>query len=72
MDKKQYAFLRAWKQVRQGDVRQCREEVMKALRLTTRMAFLKRLNGEVEPRVSEAKAIESIFAKYGIEEVWGE
>ncbi len=71
MGKKQYAFLRGWKQVRQGDVRQCREDVMKALGLTTRMAFHQRLNGNVEPRVSEAKIIEEVFARYGVTDIWG-
>lgn len=44
---------------------------MEALGITTRMAFLNRLRGDVEPKVSEAKAIESIFAEFGIKEVWG-
>jgi len=26
----------------------------------------------VEPKVSEARAIEEIFAEYGIKEIWGE
>lgn len=44
---------------------------MTALGLNTRMAFLQRLNGNVEPRISEYKAIEEVFAKYGITDVWG-
>ena len=45
---------------------------MDALGLTTKVAFYNRLNGDVEPKVSEAKAIEDIFNNYGITEIWGE
>ena len=45
---------------------------MDALGLTTKAAFYNRLNGDVEPKVSEAKAIEDIFNNYGITEIWGE
>ena len=45
---------------------------MITLGITTNVAWLNRLNGKVEPKVSEAKAIEETFAKYGIKEVWGE
>lgn len=44
---------------------------MAALDINTRMAFLNRLKGEVEPKVSEVRAIEAVFAEYGIKDVWG-
>ena len=66
-----YSFRRGWSQVKNSDVRQCRADIMAALGLVTRMAFLKRLNGNVEPRISEYKAIEAVFAKYGITDIWG-
>lgn len=46
-------------------------KLMAALNINTRMAFLNRLKGEVEPKVSEARAIEAVFAEYGIKDVWG-
>ena len=42
-----------------------------ALNITTRAAWGKRLKGDVEPKISEARAVESVFAEYGIKEVWG-
>ena len=45
---------------------------MEALGLTTKPAFYNRLNGDVEPKVSEAKAIVDIFNNYGIAEIWGD
>ncbi len=70
-NRNKYSFRRGWAQVRNCDVRQCRADIMTALGLVTRMAFLQRLNGNVEPRISEYKAIEAVFAKYGITDIWG-
>lgn len=67
----EFSFHKGWSQVRQGDAAAVRSKLMAALNITTRMAFLDRLNGKVEPKVSEAKAIEEIFAEYGIKQVWG-
>lgn len=67
-----FSFKKAWSQVRQKDIEDVRNEIMAALALTTKPAFYNRLNGDVEPKVSEANAIEDIFNKYGITEIWGE
>lgn len=71
MCKKDFSFELGWSQVRTGDVAAVRGKLMKALNLTTRAAFLNRKRGDVEPKMSEIKAIESVFAEYGIKEVWG-
>ena len=67
----EFSFHKGWSQVKNGDVTNCRKELMEALGITTRMAFLLRLKGKVEPRVSEAQAIERVFAKYGVTDIWG-
>lgn len=67
----EYAFVRGWLQVKNGDLNACREKLMNGLCILTRAAFLNRLNGKVEPKISEKKIIESIFAEFGITEVWG-
>ena len=71
MSKEQFAFQLGWSQVKNGDISECRAKLMAALNINTRMAFLNRLKGEVEPKVSEARAIEAVFAEYGIKDVWG-
>lgn len=71
MCKKEFSFERGWSQVKNGDAATVREKLMMALNLTTRAAFLNRKRGDVEPKFSEIKAIESIFAAYGIKDVWG-
>ena len=67
----EFSFQKGWSQVRQGDVAGMRKKLNTALNLTTRMAFLNRLNGKVEHKITEYKAIEKIFNEYGIIEIWG-
>ena len=71
MSKENFAFQLGWSQVRNKDMKSVRKELMKVLGVTTRAAFLARLKGEVEPKVSQAKAVEEVFAKYGVKSVWG-
>lgn len=66
------SFKKAFGQVKQKDAKSVRLEIMDVLGITTNMAFRMRLNGRVEHTRREAAAIEKIFAKYGIKEVWGE
>jgi hypothetical protein bfra3_11596 len=68
----EYSFKRGFAQVQQKDVQKVKERIMSALGLTTRVSWYARLNGSVEPKVSEAKAIEMVFADFGIKDVWGE
>ena len=69
---RKYSFNRGMRQVRIKDKFKVREEIMEALGITTIATFNNRLYGKVEPRASEAEAIEAVFAKYSITEVWGE
>lgn len=71
MSKEHFAFLLGWSQVKNGDLPKVRKELMNVLGVKTRAAFLNRMKGDVEPKVSEAKAIEETFAKYGVKNVWG-
>lgn len=68
----EYSFKRGFAQVQQKDVQKVKERIMSALGLTTRVSWYARLNGSVEPKVSEARAIEAVFSDYGIKDVWGE
>lgn len=67
----EFSFQKGWSQVRQSDVSTVRAKLMAALNITTRMAFLDRLNGKYEPKITEYREIEEIFGSYGITEVWG-
>lgn len=67
----EFSFKLGFSQVKQKDAKEVRELIMKALGLTTRASWYSRLNGSVEPKVSEARAIEEVFTKFGITKVWG-
>lgn len=67
-----YSFLKGLNKIPRGQVRDLRHDIMDALGVTAYTTWLDRLYGIVEPRVSEASAIESVFEKYGITDIWGE
>ncbi|MDR1652883.1 MAG: hypothetical protein LBS01_04425 [Prevotellaceae bacterium] len=70
MDK--FSFQKGWSQVKIGETTAVRSKLMKALNITTRMAFHDRLKGKVVPKINEYHAIEKVFAEYGIKKVWGD
>lgn len=68
----EFSFQKGWGQVTVGQAKQVKEEIMKKLNIKANSNWLQRLKGNVEPRISEAQAIESVFKKYGITDIWGE
>lgn len=66
-----FSFLKGWGQVKQKDAPKVQEALMEALSITTRQAFRLRMLGFIEPKMTEIHAIESVFKKYGITEIWG-
>lgn len=66
-----HSFRRGYDQLQRKDIQAAKREIMDALEITSDIGFYNRLNGKVIPRVTEAEVIESIFAKYGVIEVWG-
>ncbi len=67
-----FSFKKGWKKLPIGAAANVRVKIMDALGIKAKPNFYARLNGDVEPKVTEAQAIEGIFAEYGIKEVWGE
>ncbi len=67
----EFSFKLGFSQVKRKDVQEVKNRIMNALGLRTRVSWYARLNGSVEPKVSEAKIIESVFADFGITQVWG-
>lgn len=72
MEKNQFSFKKGWGQVQLKDAPEVKLEIMEALNITSRYSWGQRLKGEVEPRKSEVEALESIFKKRGIKQIWGE
>ena len=71
MDKR-FSFKNGYGHVRNKDLPAVKSEIMTVLGIETRMAWSQRLNGKVEPKVTEAEAIEGVFKKYGVTKIWGE
>ena len=66
-----YGFMRGLSQLRLCDVKLVKAEIMAALEIKTNASYCRRRRGEIEPKISEARKIEEIFAKRGITDVWG-
>lgn len=69
---KRFSFKKGFGQVKNKDVPAVKRDIMSALSIETRYAWGQRLKGNVEPKVSEAEAIEDIFKKYGVTKIWGD
>lgn len=68
----EYSFEKGYDQVPGGKQKAFKAEIMAAIKITTHQAWMRRLRGITIPRVDEKKAIEAIFAKYGItKNIWG-
>lgn len=69
--RERFSFLAGYNQVPVKFASSVRKEIMDSIGINNRVSWYQRLYGNVEPKVSEASAIESVFAKYGIKNVWG-
>lgn len=69
----QEGFRKGYDQLKQKDVPDAKKELIEALgiRETNRVSWGNYLNGNTEPKASQAAAVEAIFLKYGITDVWG-
>ena len=61
-----YAFEKGYGQVTINEAETVKNEIMSVLNITTRQSWLRRLSGKVEPKASEKDAIEEVFRKRGI------
>jgi len=68
-----YNKLTAYSILNKFDIKQARKELYIALGVNNRVSFGQYRNGKIEPKASQAAAVEKVFMKYGINEseVWG-
>lgn len=71
-DTQKFAFLRGWKKIPNGQTNAIRDEICATLGGVTLPTFYARLKGIPEPKISEYQAIEEVFARHGITDIWGE
>lgn len=69
---KNFSFKKGYRQLTVEQIPKVREKICEALKLAEVTSFYPRLHGKVEPKISEAWAIEAVFAEYGITDIWGE
>lgn len=65
-------FSKAFDQIKKGEVNKVKFELMAALKVKSLKSFYNRKKGYPEARLSEAKKVEKVFAKYGITDIWSE
>jgi hypothetical protein len=69
---KNNSFKKGFDQVPYGKAEELKAKLMGALKIKSRAAWLRRLNGNVDPKASEINAVDAVFAEYGITKGWGE
>lgn len=67
-----YTFKNSFNKLRACDQPIVKKEIMEALKITTDMAWSKRIRGLVMPTIKEYNDIENIFRKYKLKKVWEE
>jgi hypothetical protein len=65
-------FNKGLSQVRIKDKAEVVEKIRKAIGVVHRVSFYSYQYGKVEPKASQAAAIEQVFAEYGITDIWGD
>jgi len=66
-----YAFSKGWRKANADQKERIMKQLKEALGGVTEQAVYARMRGEVEPKVSQAAAIEKIFAREKIRDIWG-
>lgn len=67
---KKIGFLKGLGQVKEKDSANVRNELMIAIGVSSRMSLYNYSIGKIEPKVSQATAIEAVFNKYKINDIW--
>lgn len=69
---KQQGFNSGLKQVKMGDYKTVVEELKKALGINNRNSFYAYHIGAIEPKVTQAEAVEGVFNRFGVtKNIWG-
>ena len=59
-------------QVKVGDYKEVVEELKKALGINNRNSFYAYRDGAIEPKVTQAEAVEGVFNSFGVtKNIWG-
>ena len=65
-------FRSGLNQVKVGDYKEVVEELKKALGINNRNSFYAYRDGAIEPKVTQAEAVEGVFNRFGVtKNIWG-
>lgn len=67
-----FSFSKGFGQVQLKDAEQVKTEIMAVFGNKSRQSWYDRLNGRYDPTKPQYDAVEEIFHKRGITEIWGE
>lgn len=69
---KQQGFRSGLNQVKVGDYKIVVEELKRALGINNRNSFYAYRDGAIEPKVTQAEAVEGVFNRFGVtKNIWG-
>ena len=69
---KQQGFRSGLNKVKVGDYKEVVEELKKALGINNRNSFYAYRDGAIEPKVTQAEAVEGVFNRFGVtKNIWG-
>jgi hypothetical protein len=67
-----YRQLQAYALLNGFDIKEATAELWEAIGINNRNSFSQYKNGEIEPKATQAAAVEVVFNKYGVtENIWG-
>ena len=66
-----YSFQKGLDHLMVKDYFQIRKELKELLGITTNVGLRNRIDGVVKPNIAEKNAIENLFSKYGVTDIWG-
>lgn len=65
-------FARGLAQVKMGDYRHAVADLYQALGINNRTSFAAYRDGKIDPKVTQAEAVEGVFNHYGVtKNIWG-
>jgi hypothetical protein len=70
VEKKYQGFGKGYGQLAIKDKEVATQKLWKALGVNNRNSFWLYKTGKVEPKLSQAQAVEAVFTEYGITEIW--
>ena len=69
-----FSFKKGYEMLPRKKTKRVKSRIKDGLKISSDIGFYNRLNGKVEPKVSEAEIIEAAFIEAGIpkDQIWGE